>query len=376
MKKLIVLLTLSAVALSFAACGDGKPDAGVSATEAATTAVTATEAGTTADDSADKITIVPTAASGLKLVEKDTEAFTMQIPEGWELRYGWDGEKLLMIRVYDPEQPVNQIFYATDMVPFMKNQKSADMYAASGMKLFSEAPILDPPKNETLFKQIPKLRTYFLDTKKLEASAELIPEMYNFQLLESMNANSAYKDDSFDDSVIYGTFRTADASAEGEGIGFGAIVDLYGNMESPLYGEDMSYYNVYSFTAITSVKDEFVNYQDILCKSFSTLNIKQEFIDLSLKNSEDNFGAFQEINASIAASYYSYNNAWLARSQSSDIARQKQSDATLGYERVYDTETGEIYKAYNGFTDDYTGSRYQPITDDMYFQGWSGYIEK
>ena len=270
MKKLIVLLTLSAVALSFAACGDGKPDAGVSATEAAATTVAATEAGTTADDSADKITIVPTAASGLKLVEKDTEAFTMQIPEGWELRYGWDGEKLLMIRVYDPEQPVNQIFYATDMVPFMKNQKSADMYAASGMKLFSEAPILDPPKNETLFKQIPKLRTYFLDTKKLEASAELIPEMYNFQLLESMNANSAYKDDSFDDSVIYGTFRTADASAEGEGIGFGAIVDLYGNMESPLYGEDMSYYNVYSFTAITSVKDEFVNYQDILCKSFST----------------------------------------------------------------------------------------------------------
>ena len=41
-----------------------------------------------------------------------------------------------------------------------------------------------------------------------------------------------------------------------------------------------------------------------------------------------------------------------------------------------DTETGEIYKAYNGFTDDYNGKRYQSITDDMYTKAISGYIEK
>ena len=52
------------------------------------------------------------------------------------------------------------------------------------------------------------------------------------------------------------------------------------------------------------------------------------------------------------------------------------SDATLGYERVYDTETGEVYRAYNGFTDVYKGNRYQTITDDMYTSPISGYIEK
>lgn len=35
------------------------------------------------------------------------------------------------------------------------------------------------------------------------------------------------------------------------------------------------------------------------------------------------------------------------RQNSYDIISQKQSDATLGYEHVYDTETNEIYKAYN-----------------------------
>ena len=69
-------------------------------------------------------------------------------------------------------------------------------------------------------------------------------------------------------------------------------------------------------------------------------------------------------------------SAWEKRSTTYDIMSQKQSDATLGYERVYDTETNEIYKAYNGFTDDYDGERYKSITDNMYTEKTSGYIEE
>ena len=66
-----------------------------------------------------------------------------------------------------------------------------------------------------------------------------------------------------------------------------------------------------------------------------------------------------------------------SRNKSQDILSQKQSDAILGYERVYDTETGEIYKATNGFSDVYDGERYRSVTeDDMYAQPISGYIEK
>ncbi len=385
----VLLLLLLAAALLLSACGGadpkntaGEPTQGTSGTQNAvadTERVEDTyriEDDTTEASAADELHIVPTAASALKLVEKDTEAFTMQIPEGWEMRYGWDGEKMLLIRVYDPENPVNQIFYATDMVPFMKSQASADEYAVTGMTAFSEAPILDPPTNETLFRQIPKLRAYYSDTMKMKAAAEMIPEIYDFELLETLAADSAFNDGSLDDSILYGTFTTADGSVEGEGIGFASIVDLFGALPSPLSGVDLAYYNVYNFTIITAAKDEFVNYEKLLCQSFSSLSMKQEFIDQTLQNSAESFAALQKINASITASYYSYNAAWLGRSQSADIARQKWSDATLGYERVYDTDTGAVYKAYNGFTDEYDGSRYQPITDDMYAWGWSGYIEK
>ena len=391
LRTAVSVLLILVMTAALAACGGGsdrtkddadKPKNSASETKAADTGKSDAPAVTDGDtdvtpapvDAA--VNVVPTAASALKLVEKDTEAFTMQIPDGWKMRYGWDGEKMLVIRVYDPANPVNQIFYATDMVPFMKSEASAEAYAKSGTTMFSEAPVLDPPTNETLFRQIPKLREYYRDTVKQQATFEMLPEIYGFQLLETLPAASAFNGDSLDDSIIHGTFTTADGSAQGEGIGFASIVDLFGVVLSPIYGVDMSYYNVYNFTAITAAKDEFVNYEDLLCRSFASLQLKQEFVAKMLQNSDEAFANMQQINASISAAYDNYNAAWLARSKSSDIIRQKQSDTTLGYERVYDTETGTIYRAYNGFTDDYTGSRYQPVTDDMYAQGWSGYIEK
>ncbi len=81
--------------------------------------------------------------------------------------------------------------------------------------------------------------------------------------------------------------------------------------------------------------------------------------------------------SSASGSSDSIMEAWNNRNRSEDILSQKRSDATLGYERVYDTATGDIYRANNGFYDSYSaqgGERYAPITDDMYDDGYSGYL--
>ena len=67
-------------------------------------------------------------------------------------------------------------------------------------------------------------------------------------------------------------------------------------------------------------------------------------------------------------------DSWNKRQTSYDITSQKQSDATLGYERIKDTETGEIYRATNGFMDGYSGTRYQAVSDSDYTLGIDGYI--
>ena len=47
------------------------------------------------------------------------------------------------------------------------------------------------------------------------------------------------------------------------------------------------------------------------------------------------------------------NIAWERRQATYDILSQKNSDAILGYDRLYDSETGEIYRAESGFYDSY-----------------------
>jgi len=127
---------------------------------------------------------------------------------------------------------------------------------------------------------------------------------------------------------------------------------------------------------MTTPDEEFNNWQSILDYCLSTLEFSEEFVngfnkeESSIMNTiQANQKVYNKISDSIMSS-------WEARNNSYDIMSQKQSDATLGYERVVDTETGDIYKAYNGFTDDYTGNRYQPIEDSQYTESIAGYIEK
>lgn len=121
---------------------------------------------------------------------------------------------------------------------------------------------------------------------------------------------------------------------------------------------------------------EFIDWEDTLNTICSSLSFTDTFIN-GFNNEQDavmkNFQQIRAIGNEISDGIM---DSWNKRNTSFDIMSQKQSDATLGYERVYDTKTNEIYKAYNGFNDEYDGERYKPVTDDMYLQKTSGYIEK
>ena len=66
------------------------------------------------------------------------------------------------------------------------------------------------------------------------------------------------------------------------------------------------------------------------------------------------------------------------RSTPDTILQEKRSDMIGEYERVVDTETGDIYRAYNGFLDDMGSeqTRYTPITEEQYADGFVGWIDR
>ena len=138
----------------------------------------------------------------------------------------------------------------------------------------------------------------------------------------------------------------------------------------------MLYYMIYDIAAVTSVNNEFINYKDILLDSLKTIDFKSEYVKKTIDDGNAQTKQALALSASVQKAFDSYMSAWENRQKTYDIISQKQSDATLGYERVYDTTNGDIYKAYNGFTDDYDGERYKSVTDEMYTNKINGYIEK
>ncbi len=130
-------------------------------------------------------------------------------------------------------------------------------------------------------------------------------------------------------------------------------------------------YGVITAVDMAAPKGELNNWVNILVQIQNSIKLNQSRYSAgSVVGSSSYSGSGSSISDGIM-------DSWNKRNQSEDILSQKRSDATLGYERVYDTYTGDIYRANNGFYDSYSaqgGQRYSPISDDMYDDGYSGYL--
>ena len=131
----------------------------------------------------------------------------------------------------------------------------------------------------------------------------------------------------------------------------------------------------YSVVMETAPEDEFVDWQPVLEHCLSSISFTQKFQQERselwrsiMGTSNYIFQMANEVSAMISDSYNT-------RNKTSDILSQKRSDATLGYERVLDTETGDYYRADLGFSDWYSGQRYQPAAgENAYLSPIEGYI--
>lgn len=324
------------------------------------------------------VKIVANEASKLTLEEYKTDNFTMKKPTGWTVETGGTGI-FYAIRVYDPQNTNNQVYLMLKVQPLLKNTSAKtswqNYYSMSGnnsqYKLFADAVVLDNPTTEGFYKKFDEISTY-LSSLEPTLSTMKFPKFSNFTKIEEFESSASMKSVALDSKVLRGTF-TGENSKEGEGLFMASVVN-FGNQYQG--GVDMGYYMIYDIMSITSAKDEFIDYKDILLESVNSIEFTDSYVKQTIDDSNAQTQKALELNASMQKAFDSYMSAWENRQKSYDIMSQKQSDATLGYERVYDTDTGEIYKAYNGFTDDYQGNKYQSITDNMYTEKTSGYIEE
>ena len=249
------------------------------------------------------------------------------------------------------------------------------------LALFANAVVLENPSTENFF----KIFTSYGDfASKMDTTYAgfTFPRYDNFTVTERFASNSNMKAYSLGEELLRATFT--DGGKTGEGMFTASVVDFGSSTISDgtvvgyrLNQADGGYYMAYNIVAITAAKDTFIEWESVLTECMKTLDYSESFVNATNQASNEKVALSKQISQNFNQAMDSMMSSWESRNKSQDIISQKQSDATLGYERVYDTETNEIYRATNGFSDVYDGKRYKPVTDDnMYTEPISGYIEK
>lgn len=303
----------------------------------------------------------------LKYVEYNNGLVKLKVPEGWKVDVIGDYIHYT-VKAYDPNNPTYQFFFNLKTEGYNKSEAAkAWQKKFYPNEIFAKNPVISTKDTEGFYKIFNELGPLN------NTSTFTFPTITDFTVVEKLGKGLVGGD------VLRATFKDQDGN-DAEGLFSAYVYDVGPHYVSEDFLSakqvDIQYLNVYDTMFITAPKDEFINWEEPLSIIASSLEFTDKFLsgfnseqDAVMKNFQNVRNICNQITDGIM-------DSWEKRNASFDIMSQKQSDATLGYERVYDTKTGEVYKAYNGFTDDYDGKRYKTITDDMYTKGISGYIEK
>ena len=324
-------------------------------------------------DNKETVKIVESKTKKLEFEKFDNGLISLDYPKGWKVEIAPADYIHYNFKVYDPEDPDYMFFFGLKFEGYMKSTAARNWQKNNyPSTMFAKLPAIDPQTTEQFYKIWNEAVDY---SNKEEVGYKYFEHINNFNVIEKLGNDmvggdilrATYKND--DGELNQGLFTAAVKSA-----GTYYVSENVWNLSSKQI--DVFPLMVYNIMFMSAPDDDFVNWQAALDKCLGSIQFSDKFV--SEFNKEES-----SVLTTIQANQRVYDqisdmimDSWEKRNNSYDIISQKQSDATLGYERVYDTETGEIYKAYNGFTDDYSGNRYQPISDNQYTETISGYIEK
>ncbi len=304
-----------------------------------------------------KVNIKKSQAKTVEYQTYNNGLFSMKIPKGWIVSTGKSDYIHYTFLVYNPANPDYKIFFNMKTEGYLKTQKMKKMYSRYYPNTpFAQLPVISPQTTEAFYK---------VYTKAFNFSQSLlpfkVPVINNFTPVQTLGKNIT------GGSIVRAVYQNEQGKSV-EGI-FTATIKEFAMPPVVL----LIVYNTIFFTAPAN---ELVDWMPVLNYCVSTIKFSDQFINGYYREQGQVAANANAVQAICNQTSDIITSGWNARQKTYDIISQKQSDATMGYERVRDTDTGEIYKATVGFTDHDWHGKYEPITDDMYNLPTAGYIEK
>jgi hypothetical protein len=277
--------------------------------------------------------------------------FSIDLPKGWVLEPVGEYENF-GFHAYDPKNPARKIFYYGNMRYFLKSAAAKEAWASylafggyADAQVYADALVLSPATAEQFFYTFNDYTEY----AKKYGIVHNFPIFNKLEIVESTPRNSPVSANCVDDSVVRALFEQNGVPCEGlfgAGVANAMTYYMYDNV-------DTGYYVVYYITGITAPADEFFLLQEKLSESLASFQFSLSYIQQGVQQINQGTELALETGRMLSEAAESCNQAWRERQRVYDALSQKRSDSTLGYDRLYDTVTGEIYRAELGFYDEY-----------------------
>lgn len=340
--------------------------------------------GSTGNSSGEDIEIAKPDCADISTETYEDNALTMTVPSGWTVEtYGSMGE--YSIRCFDPADKSRQIFCYGCLSPILKSKEAKEWYrqysqatgGGYGSDLFAPAVVLSSGRATDIFKKFDKL-TEYVNTIGSQYSNFKYPVMDSFKVIEEIPYSTPMASYAKDEGCIRATFDSEEGTFS-EGLFAATLVDA-GSYE--YFGADTMPLAVYCATGVSASAEDFLIMQDMLLECVNSISFKDSFIQQANAYSNSVKAASLNYAAQVNSAIDSYMQSWENRQITNDRIAEKQSDAILGYDRLYDSSTGETYRAETGWYEMYDADRgsysntdiYMVEDDALYDKAYSGTI--
>ncbi len=307
----------------------------------------------------------PDGEGDLPLVHFDAGFFSIDMPRGWTVVTAGRCSDFALL-IYDPAQPMRQIYYFGTVGPVYMSQaqKELDAYYMSlgGYPIpWADAPVVDPFTPENYLAHWPQIA----DMDAATAFMAKFPKLNDLAVIATDPQDNMLPGGST--AILRGLF-TANG-AVGEGMFLVTLLPFAPYTGNPGGGTGYGH----MLCGATMPKGEFPETIDRLVASLNSFTITQAYVEDCIEQQAQIWGAIAEAGRTLSEASDILWEGWTQRSHGEDISAEKWTDAYRGVERVYDPDTGEVYEVPAGWYDaydlhrgEYDMSGLQPLPDDAW----------
>ena len=307
--------------------------------------------------------------------------FTATLPQSWNISVG-GADWYLWIRMYDPADPALQVFTTISTTAILKSQRAREFYewalSVSGDEyLYGSTSRMIVNESGTMKEYFEDYMDYIDWIAKYDPTFAGFdfPLISDFTEIESWDVDDMYSSIALDNRLIHCEYKEGLSQARAEGLFNGCFTNGISVMDP---GYDCGFYTVYNISGISAPYGMLAEYQEVLNGILNSIQYTESWLETAARNQQISIESARQVNQILQQTSKIIVDGWNQRQASYDRISQAYSDSTLGYDRYYDTETGEVYRVEYGAMDNYTGDRYQLIENDsdLYSLPVSGYIYK